>query len=82
MARRKDLYPILIVSFEDKVYGFPKRIPLYFMNAWFERYFLLKLTNFNHLAKISQNTSACNSLGNVEAQPWVFRKIIFGLCCI
>jgi hypothetical protein len=54
MARRKDLYPLLIVYFEDKVYGFIKRIPFYFMNAWFEGYPVLKLTNFGNLAKISQ----------------------------
>ena len=53
-ARIKDLYPILIVYFQDKVYGFPRRIPFYFMNAWFERYPKLKLTNFGQMAKISQ----------------------------
>jgi hypothetical protein len=43
---RKDLYPVLIVYFKDIVKGLPKRIPFYFMNAWFERYLKLKLTNF------------------------------------
>jgi hypothetical protein len=32
MAHIKDFYPILIVYFEEKANGFPKRIPLYFMN--------------------------------------------------
>jgi hypothetical protein len=35
MARRKDLCPLLIVYFEDRVQGFPKRILLYILNAWF-----------------------------------------------
>jgi hypothetical protein len=50
IARRKYFYPILIVYSEDKVKGFLKRIPLYFMNAWFERLAILKLTNhiINH----------------------------------
>ena len=54
MTRIKDLYSILIVYFEDIVKGFPKRIPFYLMNAWFEGYPVLKLTNFGNLAKISQ----------------------------
>jgi hypothetical protein len=37
MARRKNICQMLIVYFEDIVYGFPKRIALYLMNAWFER---------------------------------------------
>ena len=44
----------LKVKGEDKNKGFQKRIPLYFMNAWFESLAKLKLTNFGHLAKISQ----------------------------
>jgi hypothetical protein len=63
MARRN---PILIVYFEDKVYGFLKRIPFYFMNAWFEGYLILKLTNFGHLAKISQL--------QVLVTPWGYRS--------
>ncbi len=35
MTRRKDLCPLLIVYFEDRVQGFPKRILLYILNAWF-----------------------------------------------
>jgi hypothetical protein len=54
LARRKDFYQKLIVYFEDKIKDFLKRIPLYFMNAWFERLAKLKLTNYSHLAKISQ----------------------------
>jgi hypothetical protein len=45
---------ILIVYFEDKVKGFLKSIPLYFMNAWFDRLAKLKFSNFGHLTKISQ----------------------------
>jgi hypothetical protein len=70
MARRKDLYPILIVYFEDKVKDFPKRIPLYFMNAWFEGYPILKLTNSGHLVKISQL--------QVLVTPWGIKKLTFG----
>jgi hypothetical protein len=44
----------LKVKGEDKGKGFPKCIPLYFMNAWFESLAKLKLTNFGHLAKINQ----------------------------
>jgi hypothetical protein len=62
MARIKDVYPILKVYFEDKVKGFLKRIPSYFMNAWFERYFKLKLTNYGHFAKISKL--------QVHVTPW------------
>jgi hypothetical protein len=54
MACRKDFYPMIIVYFEDKVKGFSKRISLYFMNAWFERYPKLKLTNFGQMSKICQ----------------------------
>ena len=35
----KDYYPIVKVYFKDTVNGFLKRIPLYSMNAWFERNF-------------------------------------------
>jgi hypothetical protein len=54
MVRRKDFYPILKVYLEDKVKGFLKRVPFYFMNSRFEIYPKLKLTNFVNLAKISQ----------------------------
>ena len=78
MARGKDFYPILIVYFEDKVKDFLKRFPLYFMNAWFERLAKLKLTNFGHLAKISQR--------QVLVTPWGIKKItltyLCGLGCI
>ena len=70
MARRKYFYPILIVYFEDKVKGFPIRIPLYFMNSWFERYPKLKLTNFGNLAKISQL--------QVLVTHWRIKKLTLG----
>jgi hypothetical protein len=44
----------LNIYFEDKVKGFLKRIPLYFMNAGLEGLAKLKLTNFGHLAKIGK----------------------------
>ncbi len=46
MAREKDLCPILKVYFEDKVKGFLKPMTFYFLNAWFEKYPKLKMTNF------------------------------------
>jgi hypothetical protein len=70
MARIKEFYPILIVDFENKVKGFLKRIPLYFMNAWFERYPNLKLTNFGNLAKISQL--------QVLVTSWGIKKLTLG----
>ncbi len=67
MAREKDWCPILIVYFEDKVKGFLKRIPFYFLNAWFEKYPKLKLTNFG-------TSSACNSLGEYRSSPLAIQK--------
>ena len=45
---------MLIVYFEDQIMGFLEHILFYFLNAWFERYAKLKLTNFGQNAKISQ----------------------------
>jgi len=75
LAHRKELCPMLIVYFEDKFKGFLKRIPLYFLNAWLERYPKIKLTNFDQNAKISQLQVL---VGNIEADPRLFRKLIFG----
>jgi hypothetical protein len=44
----------LKVKGEDKNKGFQKRIPFYFMNAWFESLAKLKLANFGQMAKIGQ----------------------------
>jgi hypothetical protein len=74
MALRKEQCSILMFYFEDRVKDFPKRIPLCFMNAWFARYPKLKLINFDHFAKIHQLQSSRNSLGNIEAYPWLFKK--------
>ena len=54
MTRRKDLCPILIVYFEEKAKGFPKRIPLYFMNDWFERNQWPKMVILAKIVKIGQ----------------------------
>jgi hypothetical protein len=54
LTRRKGLCPILIIYFEDQVKNFLKHISFYFLNAWFDRYAKLKLTNFGQNAKISQ----------------------------
>ena len=60
---------MLIVYFEDQIMGFLEHILFYFLNAWFERYAKLKLTNFD------QNVLAGIALQGVVIGPTQFDPI-------
>ena len=68
---------MLIVYFEDELQGFLKRIPLYFLNAWLDRYPKLKLTYFSQNAKISQlqQLIQLKLLGEYRRTPLAIQKI-------
>ena len=54
MAPLKDLCPMLIIYFEPQVKGFPKRIPSYIMDAWYDRNQWPKMVILVKIVKIGQ----------------------------